>query len=1010
MHRDLVDHAAFVRGLTGHLVRDPATADDVAQDTLALALAQPPREVSALRAFLARTARRLVSRRRRETARRARREGAVARPERERDTGPGLARGGADGAKAHVLGEVTDAVLALAEPYRATVLAHYYEGRSPAALAAAEGVPIDTVHSRLRRARMQIRARLDQRTPGGRAAWSGAAISLAAGTRAGPALPHATSAVPASVAGAGALRGMLWMSTKTKSAAVCAVVALALFSLWMLGDGGAPPVVDGPATVRAADVDALEVDGAEVVPAAADAADARVSVAAEAAVEPSQAAPARVLIVDVVWEVDGAPAIDRGFDLYFWDDAEPFRSGRTARTDAEGRMRFERVPAGRAALYGHVAGGGGIEVADAGETHVQIVLEPGSAIAGRVLDQFDQPVVDASLWLSDYGNSEQGRIVVRSDSLGRFSIRGVGPGRELAAVAPDCAPGRMLTLDAMTAAERAALTVRLDRGRAATVAGVVLDPAGRPVADAMVRLEAHVDPAALVDDRGKPVARETRTDAEGRYVVEGLAPGLARLMVRGPQRFGPVERQLELRAGERADGTVRLTAGVTLRGSVTDGGGRIVGGAEVQIGPYAGFLSRFVKVDAVGEFVIEGLSAGETTAKVEKEGVGRADRTFVAAPGDEVAWAVRLDAGLEFRGRVVDDAGEPRAGWSVWAVSRAHVGDTRTLWSRGAKTDGEGRFTLVSVPDAALRCEFTPPGRRRAVFTERDLRPGRPERVITISDAELAEGVVRGRLVLPDGRPAVGVSVRMASRRVVGSRKDETDAEGKFVLREVGRGGQVLYVESPELPRQTVARFEMKPAEERDLGVLTTLAGGMLVVTTQGAAGLEAPFTTLTLQHVEGMRREYPVRFGRGEADGEQRLLPGKYEWMADGEGLVRARGELVVEAGERCALDLTPVPGQPCDLVLKVVAAGGGDGEPAPFAVRVRDAEGQGVASWMTLDQGAAGVRTRRWLVPGEYTLEAEELQSQGSAGHALRQAERTFSVGPAGAGDPVEIEVRPR
>ncbi|MSR46614.1 MAG: hypothetical protein EXS13_06070 [Planctomycetes bacterium] len=78
----LLRHAGWLRRLTGQFVVDEALADDVAQQTLLLALERPPRDASRPRVWLATAARHVVATFRRGERRRLEREHAVAVGER----------------------------------------------------------------------------------------------------------------------------------------------------------------------------------------------------------------------------------------------------------------------------------------------------------------------------------------------------------------------------------------------------------------------------------------------------------------------------------------------------------------------------------------------------------------------------------------------------------------------------------------------------------------------------------------------------------------------------------------------------------------------------------------------------------------------------------------------------------------------------------------------------------------------------------------------------------------
>src|SRR5712671_876154 len=72
--------------------------------------------------------------------------------------------------------ELTEAVLALDEPYRSTIVLRYFEQLDVDAIAARTGAPRNTVRSRLQRGLQSLRARLDQ--DGGRERWLPAVLAL----------------------------------------------------------------------------------------------------------------------------------------------------------------------------------------------------------------------------------------------------------------------------------------------------------------------------------------------------------------------------------------------------------------------------------------------------------------------------------------------------------------------------------------------------------------------------------------------------------------------------------------------------------------------------------------------------------------------------------------------------------------------------------------------------------------------------------------------------------------
>ncbi|MBI5432275.1 MAG: sigma-70 family RNA polymerase sigma factor, partial [Planctomycetes bacterium] len=130
----LLAHRDYVNRLARELVFDPSLADDVAQEVWAIALARPPRDASALKAWLSVVARNTARLAARSSSRRGAREREVARDE---------SIGAADELveREALRKDLIDAVLALDEPYRETVILRYVDDLPPREIAARTGAP-----------------------------------------------------------------------------------------------------------------------------------------------------------------------------------------------------------------------------------------------------------------------------------------------------------------------------------------------------------------------------------------------------------------------------------------------------------------------------------------------------------------------------------------------------------------------------------------------------------------------------------------------------------------------------------------------------------------------------------------------------------------------------------------------------------------------------------------------------------------------------------------------------
>lgn len=168
----LLAEMGWVRQLARALIKDAALADDLAQDTWIVAAEREPDTTQPLRPWLGRVVRNLVHTGRRSRARRGEREAAFV-DERTARTPAELVE------HVELQRAVADEVLALAEPYRSTVLLHYVEGHSSAEIARRLGIPDGTVRRRLKVAIDQLRDALAKRTDQPQRGWLAALVPFA---------------------------------------------------------------------------------------------------------------------------------------------------------------------------------------------------------------------------------------------------------------------------------------------------------------------------------------------------------------------------------------------------------------------------------------------------------------------------------------------------------------------------------------------------------------------------------------------------------------------------------------------------------------------------------------------------------------------------------------------------------------------------------------------------------------------------------------------------------------
>jgi RNA polymerase sigma-70 factor (ECF subfamily) len=152
----LLAHTEWLTRVARALTTSAEDAEEVVQQTWLKALERPPEHGGNLRGWLATLARNLVRSRRRSSVREAVRVRSLPRPEPARGPEESVAR-------AELQQMLLDAVLALAEPYRSTLVLRFLDDLSADEIAKKGGEPLETVRTRVKRGLEQVRARVAQK-------------------------------------------------------------------------------------------------------------------------------------------------------------------------------------------------------------------------------------------------------------------------------------------------------------------------------------------------------------------------------------------------------------------------------------------------------------------------------------------------------------------------------------------------------------------------------------------------------------------------------------------------------------------------------------------------------------------------------------------------------------------------------------------------------------------------------------------------------------------------------
>ncbi|HEU4419754.1 MAG TPA: sigma-70 family RNA polymerase sigma factor, partial [Planctomycetota bacterium] len=798
----LLAEEPFVRALAHSLVSDEA--DDVVQQAFLQALQHRPAGLLQPRSWLVRIVRNLAADQRRRSARRSTRHLAAAR----RDLVPSSSELLESEERRRALVAAVDR---LPVDLRTVVLLRYYDGLPPRRIAAELGLPVKIVWNRLHAAMQMLRSRLDAAHGGQRRAWLLPLVPFATLPRAMPWREVTLS--PAATT----LFGVIVMTTKTKIVASVATL-LALCLAWIAWPRDDRP--GGPSDTLAARAEAvvqstsLRATNAEPAAAAAQ----------REAIALPQSAPATTgeLVVHVRYAEE--PTTAAGLTVLVTRQGGDFRVGvPRAVTDAEGTVRFPGLQPGRvwARTTPSASAGARAEIEAGATAECTIELRGGITLTGIVVDATGTPVADAIVESGMFVGGVDADQVAVTAADGTFVVRESEHLCVVGARAVGFAASRLYFVQCKPGAEE---HVRIELPAAGgAVEGVVLGPAGEPVANAVVRVgEGSTEGFTCGPQGAPPMPAQVRTDSAGRFRAIGVRPGTQPVNVRAAN-LAPWIGTCEVGAGGTAAVRVVLSAGVTCAGVVRGEDGQVAVDAEVSVGDPGDFVLLRTRTAADGTFTLTGLPIGEFALEASAERLGKASARLHGQPGETLRCELSLSNGLALRGRVVDDLGAPVAQANV--VCDAEGNDR---WASVAWTDEAGRFLVAGCP-SGRRFSVEVAAREHLSVQRNGVDPLAGELELRLARDTAPKARIHGRLLRPDGGAAIGGSIRASRYRPQLIEYAEVQADGSFAIA-VPSGEWYVTVDVRNHPEIDAGPQVLEPGATWDLGTLQLSIGGTLVV------------------------------------------------------------------------------------------------------------------------------------------------------------------------------------
>ena len=435
------------------------------------------------------------------------------------------------------------------------------------------------------------------------------------------------------------------------------------------------------------------------------------------------------------------------------------RSARLSTTDADGRFELRDLPAGRwtisATKGGFVTQQFGqrhpfesvepVDLADGQRFTANFTLSRGSAITGRVSDEFGDPITGARVQvLRSQVQQGRRRLVptangAQTDDTGAFRVFGLAPGEYYVAASLQAAPADSSTNPVSYAptyfpgtgniadAQRLTLTLGTEQSginfvlqpvRAVRVSGTVVDSNGAPT-QALLNLT----PAGFGDDGGLQLGNPARVLPDGSFTILNVVPGEYVLTVNGRPNGNatPEVASMPVTVGndDLAGVSIATSKGGTIRGTIVADNNAKVATTNIQVSvqalrPAPGNFQPRTQVSSGGTFELNGL-IGAHVLRVDRLPDGWTVKS-IRANGRDIT-----DTALEFRGseaatvqvvltnRISEVSGAVKAnGQPVTSASVVLFPEDAAQWVFPSR-----RVRMVRVDQTGVfRAQSLPPGER----------------------------------------------------------------------------------------------------------------------------------------------------------------------------------------------------------------------------------------------------------------------------------------------------------
>lgn len=465
------------------------------------------------------------------------------------------------------------------------------------------------------------------------------------------------------------------------------------------------------------------------------------------------------------------------------------------KTNAEGKFRFERIPADAAAEFivnkNGLASVGTLDEANAqrmqlqfkaGQEDIKIALPAEAKIEGVVETENGQPVPGVKLMVF-HGNLQpfSGHEPVTSRADGTFTIGGLGTGKQIVrAVLQKEGPAdwvaQPIEVDVEAGQTVSGVKITLSKGGIVEVSVTELND-NAPISGAMVNIQNTVSNQQF----------NFPTDKDG-MIQKRLAPGEYRITHVYKQDY-PYERQektFTVENGKTSRVTIQFKGYPKVTGMVRDENGLPVAGARIKVCPWE---QGETTSDSEGRFEVRRDAPNRAPSVVPYVVARHFERNLAAAVEigeDQKVADINMTIGVTCAGKVVDVDGKP--------IENARV--YLTFWSSGHgssmahqenTTDAEGYYEIKAVPRHyrySVNAGAEGYGQDYVHISTEDARDRFMVETISLAPADLS---ISGFVVDSEGKPVDNAQISCQGRGQP-FRRTQTDENGQFRLENVCAG------------------------------------------------------------------------------------------------------------------------------------------------------------------------------------------------------------------------------